>query len=226
MIIAITTVRNGDGDLIAATMMHLLDQGVGRLLVIDRSTDGTSDILKRLRETSGLHTLQIIRITSAVCECNGGLRGEPPPLEEDRDCLSALARAQGARWILPFEARAYWMPMPPYKTLAAALASVKGPAALSANVYRHNDMRLREAMLVGVLNVFTAKPVVGGYDGLVPDLVEVRFWTPTLQIGKLVESPLVTRFPPSYRIGDSLQRIPPEPPPPPPPEPTYKGPVL
>ena len=92
---AVTMVRDEE-DIIAATIEHLLDQGVDHVLVADnRSVDRTADILAELAASDPRIHLAVDR--------------EPAYFQAEKmtRLVQAAGRA-GAAWVIPFDADEFW----------------------------------------------------------------------------------------------------------------------
>jgi len=89
---AVSTFRN-EVDIAEACIRHLLDEGIGRVLVADASTDGTRDILRRLEQETG-------RV--AWVEDNEPYHLQPQWMDQ-------LAADIKTDWIIPFDADEFWL---------------------------------------------------------------------------------------------------------------------
>ncbi len=92
---AVTMVRD-EADIIAATVHHLLDQGVDHVLIADnRSTDATPDILRDLAKDPRVHL---------------AYDAEPAYFQSEKmTALSHAAARAGAEWVIPFDADEFWL---------------------------------------------------------------------------------------------------------------------
>lgn len=92
---AVATVRD-ELDVVEASIRHLLDQRVSRVLVSDHlSTDGTRELLTELSQGDP-------RIQLALDE-------EPGHFQKEKITrLSRAARWAGAEWVIPFDADEFW----------------------------------------------------------------------------------------------------------------------
>lgn len=121
---AVAMVRN-EGDIIATTVRHLLDQDLARVVVVDNgSTDDTLDVLQSLREP---------RLVI-------GRDREPGYYQAAKMTeLSRWAARHGAQWVVPFDADELWSA--PHTTVGRHLASC--PAAVARadihNAFRSED---------------------------------------------------------------------------------------
>lgn len=113
MIAAVMLVKD-EADIIGHTIQHLLDEGVGRVYVMDNlSSDGTTEILAALEEATGaVHVI----------------RDEEVGYWQDRKttALAQLAWADGARWIVPCDADEIWQASTRGMTVAEVLTR-EGP---------------------------------------------------------------------------------------------------
>jgi len=133
VITAIACVRN-EADVIGATVNHLLHHGIDRLLIYDHgSTDDTSAILENLRIISGLNAIRLFR-------------NDEPNFHQAKltNELANIARAEGATWILPFDADEWWIPKSA-GSIREALLAFSEPTIVVAKVFQHRDWNTRAA---------------------------------------------------------------------------------
>lgn len=126
MIAAVSTVRN-EADIIEASVRCLLAGGVDKLLIADASTDGTTDILRRLERETG-------RVTRLV---------DDEPVHRQPYWIDYLAAEAGTEWILPFDADEFWFATGG-KPIAQALALGVG-GKLYAQLWHHQTWELKYA---------------------------------------------------------------------------------
>lgn len=134
MIAGILTVRD-DVDVVGLSVSHLLEEGVDHVWACDgRSTDGTRETLEELRR----QTRQVTVLTDF---------GRYHRQARWTDVLAALAhRRDGADWILPFDADELFVALPPFGSVAEALAvGGAGIGRTYAQSWRHHDWDRREA---------------------------------------------------------------------------------
>lgn len=94
MIVGVTTVKN-EADIIEPVLRHHIAEGCDRIIVADNlSTDGTSEILARLAEELPL---------TVVADTDPGHRHG-----EKMTALARRAAAEGATWVLTFDADEFW----------------------------------------------------------------------------------------------------------------------
>lgn len=108
---AVAMVRD-EADMVAESVMHLLDEGVDHVLIADNgSRDGTRDILSDLSRSGPVHVL------------------DDPSIEfwqaEKVSLLSRAATRHGAAWIIPFDADELWFALDPTQTLGDALRAAR-----------------------------------------------------------------------------------------------------
>lgn len=119
MIIAVSSVLDEAG-IIAETVNYLVAQGVERLIISDGgSTDGTPDIL------TGLDRVQF--------EWQDG------PFDQGAEItrLTRMAFAQGAEWVIPFDADEFWCGIEGLRDLPTNITQVYAP------MYQHVDREYR-----------------------------------------------------------------------------------
>lgn len=94
MITAVTMVKD-EADIIVHTILHLLAQGVDRVIVADNlSTDATPELLEALARVYPVTVLQ---------------DDEPGYYQAEKMTrLAHLAWSEGAEWIVPFDADEFW----------------------------------------------------------------------------------------------------------------------
>jgi glycosyltransferase involved in cell wall biosynthesis len=103
-------VRN-EADIIEESIRHLFRQGIDGVLVADNgSTDGTGEKLRSLSTELNVHV------------ASDGIAAHWQSAKMTR--LSKWAIAEGAEWVVPFDADEFWFG-PPGMTLAEYLASVQ-----------------------------------------------------------------------------------------------------
>lgn len=117
---AISMFKN-ENEMLPYVLDHLLDQGVDKLLVADNlSDDGTRELLHELARNRPLHVLD----DSLVAYYQA----------EKMTLLAHMATAQGASWIVPFDADELWTA--PGSTLAQKLRSTQA-AVVQADIYEY-----------------------------------------------------------------------------------------
>lgn len=124
---AVAMVRN-EGDIIATTVRHLLEQEVARVLIVDNgSTDDTLDVLRSLADPRVLV----------------GHDGEPGYYQAAKMTeLGKWAGRHGADWVVPFDADELWSA--PGTTLGRHLAVCPAPVARASihNAFPTEDLDL------------------------------------------------------------------------------------
>jgi hypothetical protein len=107
---AIAMVKN-EADIIEASILHLLEQGVDHVLVADNgSVDGTLDVLANLATS---HPISI-----AIDDEQGYYQAHKMTM------LASAARSAGADWVVPFDADEFWFA--PGTNLATFLRDATG----------------------------------------------------------------------------------------------------
>lgn len=140
MIAGITTVLN-EADIIESTIRHLLAEGIDLVLVADgRSTDGTRDILQDLEET-----------TQRVKWFDDDSTFHAQAMW--MNLLAAKAGAQGADWIVPFDADEFWYATSG-TTIADELTSLEpSVSVVDAQLWHHRDFSHRYVVPEGLPKV-------------------------------------------------------------------------
>lgn len=99
MIVAVGMVKD-EVDVIERTLLHLADQGVDLILLLENdSTDGTWPIVRDLRDTDALHPTRLEVLS------------DPDPAyyqSRKMTMLAQLAAERHARWVIPFDADELW----------------------------------------------------------------------------------------------------------------------
>lgn len=130
-LIAVSNIKD-EADIITATITNLAQQGVDSIITTDgQSTDGTRDILSDLSRT-----LIPIRVINDPCEFHHQ--------HALMNMVAALAQADDADWVLPFDADEFWSATS-HATIREALSSVDVSIA-SASTYQYFDYERREEL--------------------------------------------------------------------------------
>jgi hypothetical protein len=126
VIAGIATCRN-EADIIEASVLHLLDQGIDEVWLYDgMSTDGTRDILATLP----VHVLD-----------DTGLFHRQPLLTTE---LAHLAGAAGATWIVPWDIDEFWVATNGGTVKDTLLSLPADVGRVAADMYQHLNWEWRE----------------------------------------------------------------------------------
>lgn len=125
MIAAVTTTYN-EADIIGLVVDHLYRQGVDRIYAADASDDPTSDILADRGVT--------------VVEDPEPYHYQPRWIEH----LARMAGADGADWVIPFDADEFWCGTD-QRSIAQAIGQLPGDVTkIVAAVWAYQDLERRE----------------------------------------------------------------------------------
>lgn len=127
---AVTTVRD-EVDIIGHTIAHLLAEGVEHIFVYDgMSIDGTRDVLAGFNQVT-------------VFDDHERYHLQPKRMTE----LAELAYANGAEWIIPFDADEWWCSTTPGHRLVDTFAALPNTITRAyASMWQHRNWEWREPM--------------------------------------------------------------------------------
>lgn len=168
MIAAVGMVKD-EADVITRTLEHLGEQGVDVIYLAENaSTDGTWEIVRDLRDAGALRAAYGTQLVVMADPEIGYWQSRK------MTDLARYALAEGARWIVPFDADELWHPSPGYSTLRELFLDLdlsgRG-VVLEASVHNHyrttgdggghpfDAMRWRDPVPLSLPKVaFTAHP--------------------------------------------------------------------